>query len=407
MRQGWCVAVIVVVAACGKSSPSTGGATKASEVTAKASAAPVDFCAVLDRTLGREVDCAPDPASKDMFARSRTNLRGNVKKADLRRWCALMLAGTVRHPPPRCDLGVGDDERAAIAAEDDRRTRVPPSGDAAIDAKSAQLSALRDEACSCRDLACAKRVDQDFEAAIENRTGNAPRSPIADAVGAVVEEEVHCVGRVETDDAIARAPVASGAPSGPLPSALIGALPDDPGPAPAAPAVADVTLVDQAGRPVHDVQGRSITMRAADCDRLRSHTDQADCRQVFEDVATCQRGDTGGRSEPVCEHEAIAGWIAENRELVPAVPLTVDEVALVDDDGRPVTGRDGKPATLRRTACAQAPAMGLGDADACAELFVKLSSCEIQWGDEPSASDCQRTAIGIYVTSFVTAGPTP
>lgn len=84
-------------------------------------------------------------------------------------------------------------------------TLIPPSGNSTLDAKSARLSALRDQVCACSDddRACADSLDASFERAVEDGPDYfaAPKAA-RDASGKVVEEFDRCADRVRLAKAL-------------------------------------------------------------------------------------------------------------------------------------------------------------------------------------------------------------
>ncbi len=80
------------------------------------------------------------------------------------------------------------------------------------DAVIAELTGLRDDACGCKDDACAHEVSEGFDAFIGRyRDFNAPED-VAERAGAIAEEMIQCLGRFEPADD--HASLASAGPTG-------------------------------------------------------------------------------------------------------------------------------------------------------------------------------------------------
>lgn len=124
-------------------------------------------------------------------------------------------------------------------------------------------------------------------------------------------------------------------------------------------ATTEVTLVDYKGVPLKDDKGNPIIVKAAECDAAK---DKIVCQGVFFAKKRCSK-------EPKpdeCTAKKIAAWAKSNR-----APVTVREIALVDDDKKPVE-KDGKPWVLKYEDCDKADS-----AEECKELFKAVSGCNI------------------------------
>jgi TRAP-type C4-dicarboxylate transport system permease large subunit len=161
----------------------------------------------------------------------------------------------------------------------------------------------------------------------------------------------------------------------------------------------EVALVKQDGTAINK-DGKPITVTLAQCKGLAMNADRNNCLELLKGVSDCRNtAPKPGTTVVECEHLAIASWIVQNNELA-KVPMTVTEVQLVDNDGNPVPGKDGKPQVWKLADCDKPH--GDIDKSTCEELFQEASNCTISWGDEPSAADCEKTKIGIWVTSNMT-----
>ncbi len=123
-------------------------------------------------------------------------------------------------------------------------------------------------------------------------------------------------------------------------------------------ATKEVTLVAYDGKPLLDEKGQPIVVKAEDCDKVDDKQKIA-CQSVF---FTKKRCSTDPKPDD-CSHKLIAKWAKENR-----APITVREIALVDDDHKPVV-KDGQPVVKKYADC--------GDDGDCKDLFKAVSGCNI------------------------------
>jgi hypothetical protein len=156
--------------------------------------------------------------------------------------------------------------------------------------------------------------------------------------------------------------------------------------------VTEVQLVAKDGTPVAGADGKPITKQLAACDAIKINSDRDTCREIFKSVSDCRNSPPEGKTAIDCEHGVIAAWITSNPDQS-GVPVSVSEVPLVDSDGKPVKGKDGKQIVKRIAECDKAD-----DKDACRELFVNASNCKIDWGDEATVLDCQKSKTGDWVS---------
>jgi Tripartite ATP-independent periplasmic transporter, DctM component len=150
--------------------------------------------------------------------------------------------------------------------------------------------------------------------------------------------------------------------------------------------VQEVKLVDAAGQPLNDAEGKQIVKKLTDCEKL-PESDVDKCKNLFFDVSAC--GDKSGAEREPCEHRAIAAWVVSNAPMI-----TVKEVNLIDRAGRPIKGEDGTALIERAGAACED-----GSIDATCELLTSVSSCRINPPEASSAEDCEREAISAWVAS--------
>jgi tripartite ATP-independent transporter DctM subunit len=154
----------------------------------------------------------------------------------------------------------------------------------------------------------------------------------------------------------------------------------------------EVTLVDAAGTPLPGPGGKPIVKRLDDCDKLHDEIAKGGCQKVFFDVKDCN-GDTA------CANKAVAAWVVSNLNggFDQAVQIIlVDTVPLVDSDGAPVKGKDGKQVVKKLADCASAI-----DVDTCRELFIDVSNCKInppEAGVDACITDEVSTWVGANAT---------
>jgi hypothetical protein len=146
-------------------------------------------------------------------------------------------------------------------------------------------------------------------------------------------------------------------------------------------ATTEVTLVDYTGKVLVDDKGAPIVVKAAECDKL-DDTAKLTCQAVF---FTKKRCSTDAKPDD-CAHKLIAAWAKANR-----APITVREVALIDDDKNPVKDKDGKQIVKKYADCDKD-----SDPDSCKELFQKVSGCNID-PEGRSVDGCAFDNISKYV----------
>nr|HEX4317457.1 TRAP transporter large permease [Kofleriaceae bacterium] len=142
-------------------------------------------------------------------------------------------------------------------------------------------------------------------------------------------------------------------------------------------ATKEVALVAFDGTPLKDATGKPIIVKAEECDKLDEKA-KIGCQAVF---FTKKRCSTDPKPDD-CSHKLIAKWAKENR-----APVTVTEIALVDDDHKPVV-KDGKPVVKKYADC--------GDDDDCKELFKQVSGCNID-PEGRTVDQCAFDIISKYV----------
>ncbi|HTJ45167.1 MAG TPA: TRAP transporter large permease [Kofleriaceae bacterium] len=158
----------------------------------------------------------------------------------------------------------------------------------------------------------------------------------------------------------------------------------------------EVTFVAKDGTQVKGADGNPIVRKLSDCDAIKINSDKDTCKELFKAVSDCTNSPPEGKTIDQCQHEATAAWITSNPELA-KVPITVTDVALVDSDGKPVK-KNGKAVGVKLADCGK-PIGGTDiDEDTCKDLFIAVSSCAIDWGDEPTVGDCQKAKTGDWVS---------
>ena len=155
--------------------------------------------------------------------------------------------------------------------------------------------------------------------------------------------------------------------------------------------VREVALVDAAGNPLTDKDGKQIRKRIDDCDKIKDEIAKGGCQQVFFDVKACR----GKPDEPVCTHKAIARWVVKSLNTgddQAAQIIVVAEVPLVSSDGTPVKDKAGAPIVKRLADCAAAT-----DVDSCRELFLNVSACKINPPDDGNLDACIKDAVSTWI----------
>jgi tripartite ATP-independent transporter DctM subunit len=146
--------------------------------------------------------------------------------------------------------------------------------------------------------------------------------------------------------------------------------------------VHEVTLVDAAGNPLLDKDGKPIVKHLSECDAIKDEATKGGCQRVYFDVKDCR----GKPDEAVCSHKAIARWVVShvNASDDPATQIiVVPEVPLPGPDGAPLKDKAGAPVIKKLADCAAAT-----DVDSCRQLFLDASGCKISPPDTGSVDDC-------------------
>jgi hypothetical protein len=190
------VLLAIALLACGDR-PSTNSGAKSLHLEVTASG-PLVACEGLLRLHEAKERCEPSAEGKAYLRRHREELPklwAYAKDIDTRRnaarGCALMLDQLVAGLPPNCPVQLTADERAWVDSEAARRTTIPPTGDASIDALIAEFLELRDRMCACQDRPCAQAVDQEYKE-LAPRLFSGPSTAVREAGAKVIEELQHC-----------------------------------------------------------------------------------------------------------------------------------------------------------------------------------------------------------------------
>lgn len=167
----------------------------------------------------------------------------------------------------------------------------------------------------------------------------------------------------------------------------------------------EIMLVDAAGTPLKDANGRPVVMHYHSCNAIPDETTKSVCQSLFFDVTAC-------KAEPAtfqtCKHKAIAAWTVANMNSDPLdqekAVIVVTAVPLVDasgapaqdprDESRSIVGTDGKPIVKHLAACS--PLTGT-EREICRSLFIEVSNCHIDPPDEP-ISDCVADKVGSWIS---------
>ena len=153
--------------------------------------------------------------------------------------------------------------------------------------------------------------------------------------------------------------------------------------------ITQLELVDATGAKLLDDKGQSIVRKFADCAPIEDDTAKTVCQDLFFDVTDCIPQGTYAAATPedrTCANKAIADWVVSNLngdplDLEKAV-ITVQEVAMVDEDGEPILGASGQQVVKKYAACG--PLTGTAR-ETCRSLFIAASSCTIMDHD---VEDC-------------------
>jgi tripartite ATP-independent transporter DctM subunit len=152
-------------------------------------------------------------------------------------------------------------------------------------------------------------------------------------------------------------------------------------------AAKELTYVDAAGTPLKDKDGKPLTAKREDCDKIEDQTAKDACQQVFNDITTC-------KGDQTCAHQKIAAWVVGNNAIAddPAKQIIlVEEIPLINDKGEPVKDKKGVAIVKKHAGCEEG---SLGDA--CRELFVNVSNCMISPPAE-GADECKKAAISKWI----------
>lgn len=182
----------------------------------------------------------------------------------------------------------------------------------------------------------------------------------------------------------------------------------------------EVGLVDAQGAPLRDAAGKPLTRRLRHCvlsprcaedvpddkrcapgatcvsdvcvrpgvEVIRDETQRNVCQQLFFDVSECRPDPkVSDPAQIACANEAIASWVVSNLNGDALDPekaiVVVREVALVDAEGAPIAGKDGRPIVRRLEACDQLTGT---QRESCRALFIEVSSCRIKPHDLSSCT---------------------
>ena len=192
-----CLVAMLLMLGCGKakeSTPSAGSATTARPTVTD----PIGFCARASHVMTGRRKCFPEDTSIKMGLESLADLEATApadpaKRRHVAAECAVMLDGMMRAEQPKnCPLDVTDGERSELAAFltawYSERTAAPTTGNADADAALVKLAALRDEACACKDLACAHAVG----AKVDKTSPIDEPAAAHDASGKMIDEVTRC-----------------------------------------------------------------------------------------------------------------------------------------------------------------------------------------------------------------------
>jgi hypothetical protein len=157
-----------------------------------------------------------------------------------------------------------------------------------------------------------------------------------------------------------------------------------------ATSVSEVALSTYDGTPVLGADGKPVVKKISDCEAATSDFDRDKCKGVFLEVTQCRKAPPEGQDPAECEKRAIAQWVVENLEV-----FSVTEVTLVNEEGEPVKGADGKP-TVKKLAECDAIAGEL-DKETCRELFLNASNCKNNPPGGQTVEECQQEAIATWV----------
>lgn len=148
--------------------------------------------------------------------------------------------------------------------------------------------------------------------------------------------------------------------------------------------VQEVQLVDAAGVPIPGPDGKPVTKKLSECEKL-GEADIDKCKNLFFDVSACEEKPAAERE--TCKHRAVASWVVTSAPMV-----IVDEVTLIDRAGRPVKDEDGNPILQKASGPCEE-----GSLDEACSLLTDVSACRINPPESSSAEECERGAISTWV----------
>ncbi len=131
-------------------------------------------------------------------------------------------------------------------------------------------------------------------------------------------------------------------------------------------ALKEVGLVAVDGTPLVDDAGKPIVLKVEDCEKRADDKDKASCKAVFFYSDECK----SDAKPDECTHKKIAGYAKRNSGLI-----LQKEVALVDDDKKPVVDKSGAPVIKKIEDCDKETDQD--KKDNCHGLFVDVSGCKI------------------------------
>jgi len=150
--------------------------------------------------------------------------------------------------------------------------------------------------------------------------------------------------------------------------------------------VQEVQLVDAAGVAIPGPDGKPVTRRLVDCEKLgEGEIDK--CKNLFFDVSACEEKPASERE--TCKHRAVASWVVTSSPMI-----IVEEVALIDRAGRPLKGEDGNTIIEKKTGPCEE-----GSLDEACSLLTEVSGCRINPPESSSAEECEREVISTWAAS--------
>jgi hypothetical protein len=159
--------------------------------------------------------------------------------------------------------------------------------------------------------------------------------------------------------------------------------------------IRDVTLVDAAGAPLKDGDGKDVVVHLADCDKIEDEIAKGGCQKVFFDVKAC-------KGDKACANKAVAAWVVANRnggDDPDKQFVLVSEVPLVCPDGTPKKDKHGAQIVKKLADCAADT-----DVDTCREIFLNLSNCKIN-PPADGAEACSKSAVSDWVDKNASCEP--